>query len=66
MRFFSMFKKNPREVKYETLYDYKVAKAEKPKAHFLYLIIVGGAFILISIIFLILWDQAGGNITYSA
>ena len=23
MRFFSMFKKNPREVKYETLYDYK-------------------------------------------
>ena len=41
MRFFSLFKKDPRAVKYETFYDYHVAKAEKPKADFLYLIIVG-------------------------
>lgn len=65
MRFFAMFKKNPREVKYETFYDYRVAKAERPKADFMYLIIVGVVFIAVSIIFLILWDQAGGNITYS-
>lgn len=55
-RFFSMFKKKPNDVKYQTFYDYSVAKAERPKADFIYLLIIGAAFIVISLIFLALWS----------
>lgn len=61
-RFFSLFKKDPKKVKYETFYDYSVAKAEKPKSDFAFLLIVGGVFILISLVFLLLWANASGNI----
>ena len=61
-RFFSLFKKNPKKVKYETFYDYTVAKAERPKSHFGFLLIIGGTFILISLIFLLLWAKASGNL----
>ena len=52
-----LFKKDHRNVKYNTFYDYRVAKAERPKASFLFLIIVGLIFVGISMIFLIQWYQ---------
>lgn len=61
MRFISLFKKNPKENKYETFYDYHVARAEKPKVEFAYFLIIGGGFILISLIFLLLWGNASGE-----
>ena len=61
-RFFSLFKKKPREQKYETFYDYSVAKAERPKADFAYLLIIGGTFIIISLIFLYTWAVKSGNL----
>lgn len=63
-RFFSLFKKNPKEQKYATFYDYSVAKAERPKADYAFLLIVGGAFILISLVFLYLWAKESGYIQY--
>ena len=62
MRFISLFKRNPRNNKYETFYDYHVAMAEKPKADFVFLLIVGGGFILISLLFLLIWANASGQI----
>lgn len=62
MRFISLFKKNPKQNKYETFYDYSVAKAERPKAEYAFLLIVGGAFILISLLFLFIWAKESGNL----
>ena len=62
-RFFSLFKKKPREQKYETFYDYHVARAERPKSPFAFLLIIGGTFILISLIFLLLWANASGYLS---
>lgn len=56
-RFITLFKKDHSDVKYPTFYDYHVAKAERKKTEFLFMIIVGAAFILISCIFLIFWYQ---------
>jgi len=58
--FFKMLfrKKN----KYDSYYDYSVARAERPKAEFLYFIVVGVVFILIALIFLYFWAKATGNI----
>lgn len=56
-RFFSLFKKKPNDVKYVTYYDYHIAKAERKKTEFLFLIIVGLVFIGISMIFLAQWYQ---------
>lgn len=61
-RFFSLFRKDPKKNKYETFYDYSVAKAERPKADFAFLLIIGGTAILISFIFLLLWAKASGNL----
>ena len=57
-RFFSLFRRKPGQMKYNTYYDYQIAKAEKPKAEFLFLLIVGFAFIGISLILLYYWYQA--------
>ena len=54
-RFITLFKKDHTNVKYNTFYDYRVAKAERPKASFLFLIIVGVVFLAVSMIFLIFW-----------
>ena len=56
-RFFTLFKKDHNDVKYPTFYDYHIAKADRKKTEFLFMIIVGAAFILISCIFLIFWYQ---------
>lgn len=55
-RFFSLFKKNHKEVKYATYYDYHLARMERPKADFVYFLVIGGAMIVISLIFLALWS----------
>lgn len=59
-RFVTLFMKK-RKHNYETFYDYRVARAEKPKAEFLYLLVVGLAFVLVSLIFLYLWGKASGE-----
>lgn len=52
-RFFSLFKKNPNDVKYKTFYDYRVAKAEKGKSESMfYMIAVGLFYVIVSIILL--------------
>ena len=53
-RFFSLFKKNPNDVKYKTYYDYRVAKAEaqEDRESMLFLIIVGLIYVAISLIFI--------------
>lgn len=62
IRFISLFGRRDK-LKHETYYDYAVARAEKPKAEFLYFIIVGVVFILISLLFLYLWAKATGEIS---
>lgn len=57
-RFFSLFLKDHNKVKYKTYYDYHIAKAERPKADFLYMVLVGVLFIVVSLILLAFWDQA--------
>ena len=57
-RFITLFKKDHMKVKYQTFYDYRVAKAERKKSSFLFLVIVGALFVGISMIFLVLWYQA--------
>ena len=61
MRFISLFKRNPRENKYDTFYDYRVAQAEKPKVEFGYMLIIGIFFLLVSVVFLVLWGNASGE-----
>lgn len=56
-RFFSIFRSKPNDVKYKTYYDYSVARAEKEKHSFLYLVIVGSIFIIASLIVLTFWYQ---------
>lgn len=50
--FFSLFKKNPRNRKYKDFYEYRQAKKEK-KRGFAFMLIVGLAFIAVSVIFVI-------------
>ena len=57
MRFISLFKKDPTDVKYPTFYDYHVARAEKEKMSFLYFILVGSFYVIVSLILLYVWYQ---------
>ena len=57
MRFISLFKKDHRDVKYPTFYDYEVARAEKDKMAFGYFLIVGVFYAIVSIILLLIWYQ---------
>lgn len=56
--FIGLFKKDPTKRKYATFYDYHVARAERVKTDCLYLIVVGGTFIIIAAILLIFWNNA--------
>ena len=51
MRFISLFKKDPTDVKYH------VARAEKEKMSFLYFILVGSFYVIVSLILLYAWYQ---------
>lgn len=55
-RFIAMFTKKGK-TKYETYYDYHIAKAERQKSSFFYLIAVGSLFIIVSLILLAFWAQ---------
>ena len=57
LSFFNMFRRNNFIRKYETYYDYKEARKDKAKISYLYIIIIGLVFILMSIIFLILYTK---------
>ena len=56
-RFFSLFKRDPTKVKYKTYYDYHIARAERKKTEFLFLIIVGSIYVIASMVFLCFWYQ---------
>ena len=60
-RFISLFKKDPNKVRYKTYYDYHIAKAERKKVEFLYLVIIGVVFIALSMLFLYFYYQNGGG-----
>ena len=55
---FDALRKDISKRKYEDFYEYRQAKKEK-KRNVLYMFVVGGAFIAISVIFLILYYQVG-------
>ena len=57
-RFFSLFKKDPNNIKFKTFYDYHIYHSEKPKSPFLYLVIVGLIYVGISMIFMVLYINA--------
>jgi len=51
IRFFSVFKRDVTDVKFRTFYEYRKAQQEK-KPDFVYLLIVGAVFLIISFILL--------------
>ena len=51
IRFFSVFKRDVTDVKFRTFYEYRKAQQEK-KLDFVYLLIVGAVFLIISFILL--------------
>ena len=53
-RFFALFRKDPLDRKYGGYYEYTQAKRAK-KRSFWYLVIVGGGYLLVGVIFLILY-----------
>ena len=52
----SIFKKNPQDRKYKDFYEYRQAKKEK-KRGFAFMLIVGLAFIAVSVIFVIVYSH---------
>ena len=54
-RFFSLFKKDPTRVRFKTFYDYRMYKSGEPKKSFLFLLLVGVFYILLSMLFLYLY-----------
>ena len=61
-RFFSLFQKDVNKIRFKSLYDYHVYHSSKPKSPFLYLILVGLLFVAISMIFMVLYLKAMGEI----
>ena len=53
-KFFDLFRKDLTKVKYRTFYDYRQAQKEK-KRSFFHFVIVGSAFLLVGIVFLIVY-----------
>ena len=53
-KLFELFRKDLTKVKYRTFYDYRQAQKEK-KRTFIHFIIVGSAFLLVAIVFLIIY-----------
>ena len=60
IRFFTFFKKDLR-VKHKTFYEYRTAQQENPRK-FLYLVLTGLAFIVFSVIFLLIYLKLNGQI----
>lgn len=54
--FINLFRRDRKQMKYKTYYDYKMAMQENPKPFF-YIVIVGLVYVVISMVFLILWYQ---------
>lgn len=56
-RFITMFKNRPNDIKYRTYYDYHVARADREKRQFDYLLVVGAVITAVSLIVLYFWYQ---------
>ena len=54
--FFGLFRRNPLERKYGNFYEYRKARREK-KRSFWYMVIVGGAYLLVGIVLFVLSSQ---------
>ena len=55
-RFFGLFRRDPLDRKYRTFYDYKQARSSKNRS-FLYMVIVGGLYLLVGVILLIVYNN---------
>lgn len=55
-KLFDLFKKDLTKVKYRTFYDYRQAQKEKNRS-FIHLLLIGVAFLLVSIVFFIIYNQ---------
>lgn len=55
IKLFDLFKRDLTKVKYRTFYDYREAQHEKNRS-FLNLLIVGGGFLLVGIVFLLIYN----------
>lgn len=55
IKLFDLFKRDMTKVKYRTFYDYNEAQKDK-KHDFWFLIIVGAVFVVLSVVFLILYE----------
>ena len=56
IRFFDLFKKDPRNKKYKDFYEYREAKKDRHRSNKA-MLIVGGVFIVLAVIFLIVYYQ---------
>ncbi|MCM1042760.1 MAG: DUF3899 domain-containing protein [Corallococcus sp.] len=56
-KLFDLFKRDLTKVKYKTFYDYRKAQQEKTR-DFLYMLIVGAVWVVISALFLVLYYNA--------
>ena len=56
IRFFDLFKRDPRNKKYKDFYEYREAKKDR-KRGMAFMLIVGAVFILFAVIFLIVYYQ---------
>ena len=57
-RFFSLFKRDPSKVRFQTFYDYHTYRSGEPKRSFLFMVIIGLLFVGLSMMFMILWNNA--------
>lgn len=55
IKLFDLFKRDLTKVKYRTFYDYREAQKEKNRT-FVNLLIVGGGFLLVGIVFLLVYN----------
>ncbi len=53
--FFDLFRRDVTKRKYRDFYEYKEAKKDKQRSSILFLLIIGCALIVISVVFLILY-----------
>lgn len=59
-RFISLFQKDVNKIKFKTFYDYHVYHSNKPKMPFLYLVVNGLIFVIVSLILVAIYNNNVG------
>ena len=57
-RFISLFQRDPSKIRFKTFYDYHMYRSGEPKRSFLFMVIIGLLFVGLSMMFMILWNNA--------